>query len=45
MYQIIAVKAQQLKELGLTDNSIARQLNAGHKSVSKAIDWINEFGL
>ena len=42
-YQRIARKALQLKELGLTRSSIARQLNVDHKSVSKAINWIKEF--
>ena len=43
IYQKTAVKALQLMELGLTDSSIARQLNVDHKSVSKAINWIKEF--
>ena len=42
-YQKIAEKALQLKELGLTCASIARQLDVDHKMVSKAIKWINEF--
>jgi len=42
-YQKIAEKALQLKELGLTSSSIARQLNVDHKSVSKAINWIKQF--
>ena len=42
-YQKIAEKALQLKELGLTCSSIARQLNVDHKSVPKGINWIEQF--
>ena len=42
-YQNIAEKALQLKELGLTRSSIARQLEVDHNTVSKAVDWIKEF--
>ena len=43
-YQKIAEKALQLKRLGPTCASIARQLDEYHKFVSKAIEWISEFG-
>jgi orotate phosphoribosyltransferase-like protein len=42
MYQRIAPKALQLRELGLTDAAIARHLGVSDKTVAKATLWIRE---
>ena len=41
-YQQIAPKARHLRELGLSDRTIARRLGVTDKSVAKAIRWLQE---
>ncbi|MHB1193735.1 MAG: hypothetical protein ACYC6F_11885 [Longimicrobiales bacterium] len=41
-YQQIALKARHLRELGLSDRTIARRLGVTDKSVAKAIRWLEE---
>jgi len=40
VYQRIARKALQLRELGLSDRAIARRLGVTDKTVTKAIGWL-----
>jgi len=39
VYQQIALKAFQLKQLGLSNSSIAGNLGVTDKTVAKAVDW------
>ena len=40
IYQDIARRALQLRELGLTDTAIARQMRVTDKTVAKGIRWL-----
>jgi DNA invertase Pin-like site-specific DNA recombinase len=40
VYQEIARKALQLRELGLSDRTIAKRLGVSDKTVAKGIEWI-----
>ena len=40
IYQRIAPKALQLRELGLRDKAIARRLGVTDKTVTKAVRWL-----
>jgi len=40
IYQQIAAKALQLRQLGLSDSAIAKRLNVSDKTVAKAIAWL-----
>jgi hypothetical protein len=44
IYQQIAPKAFQLKQLSLSNCSIARRLGITDKTVAKAVDWIRRGG-
>lgn len=39
IYQQIAPKAFQLKQLGISGSAIARRLGVTDKTVAKAVDW------
>ncbi|MDP2955145.1 MAG: hypothetical protein Q8N53_01885 [Longimicrobiales bacterium] len=41
-YQQIAPKARHLRELGLSDRTIARRLGVTDKTIGKAIRWLQE---
>jgi len=41
-YQQIALKARHLRELGLSDRTIARRLGVTDKSVAKGIRWLQD---
>jgi DNA-binding transcriptional regulator YhcF (GntR family) len=41
VYQQIATKALQLRELGLSDRVIAKRLGVSDKTVPKAIRWLH----
>jgi len=45
VYQQIARKALQLRELGLSDRAIAGRLRVTDKTVSKAIRWSSRLPL
>jgi hypothetical protein len=40
VYQRIAAKALQLRQLGLIDTAIAKRLNVTDKTVAKAVAWL-----
>ena len=40
IYEQIAVKALQLRQLGLSDTAIARRLSVTDKTVAKAVAWL-----
>jgi DNA-directed RNA polymerase specialized sigma24 family protein len=42
LYQRIARKALQLRELGLSDRVIAERLGSTDKTVANAIHWLRE---
>jgi len=39
-YQQIARKALQLRQLGMSDRTIARRLGVTDKTIAKAIAWV-----
>lgn len=41
-YQQIAPNARHLRELGLSDRTIARRLGVTDKTVARAIRWLEE---
>ncbi|MHB1193728.1 MAG: hypothetical protein ACYC6F_11850 [Longimicrobiales bacterium] len=41
-YQQVAPKAHHLRELGLSDRTIARRLGVTDKTVAKALRWLQE---
>lgn len=43
VYQRIAAHALHLRQLGLTDATIAKRLNVTDKTVAKAIEWLGRF--